>query len=111
MASQKGFLGRIRQQTVPDTRFLLHFMEEEQDEQVLCYKQVLCYHGEKLLVVSNTINVASQMSALSRNLSMWCLPLCHKVHIQDCVARNFIARYTNSHHHFQERGCACGYYW
>ncbi|EFJ16519.1 hypothetical protein SELMODRAFT_116224 [Selaginella moellendorffii] len=92
---------------VPDTRLVLHDVEEEQKE------QLLWYHSEKLAIAFGLISVPHRHSIrVIKNLRV----------CKDChTATKFIARVTqreiavrdcNRFHHFGKDGeCSCGDYW
>eukprot|EP01018_Ginkgo_biloba_P002764 Gb_31266 [translate_table: standard] len=91
---------------VPDTRFVLHDVEEEQKE------QFLSYHSEKLAIAFGLINTSpGQTIRIIKNLRV-----CGDCHlatkfISKIVARDIIVRDANRYHHFKNGRCSCGDYW
>eukprot|EP01018_Ginkgo_biloba_P013141 Gb_38249 [translate_table: standard] len=91
---------------VPDTRFVLYDMEEEQKE------QFLCYHSEKLAIAFGLINTSSgTLIRVIKNLRV-CSD-CHSAikFISKIVAREIVVRDANRFHHFKDGKCSCGDYW
>eukprot|EP01018_Ginkgo_biloba_P013231 Gb_05438 [translate_table: standard] len=68
---------------VPDTRFVLHDVKEEQK------KQILYHHSEKLAIAFGLISKSPGKTIwVIKNLRVCRLPLCHQGHLQDCSTRN-----------------------
>eukprot|EP01018_Ginkgo_biloba_P008730 Gb_35202 [translate_table: standard] len=91
---------------VPDTNFVLHDVEEEQKE------QVLCYHSEKLAIAFGLIStVPGTPIRISKNLRV--CGDCHSAtkFISKIVGREIVVRDTNRFHHFKDGLCSCGDYW
>eukprot|EP01018_Ginkgo_biloba_P013168 Gb_21055 [translate_table: standard] len=91
---------------VPDTRFVLHDVEEEQKE------QILCYHSEKLAIAFGLINTSPGTTIrVIKNLRV-CSD-CHSASkfISKIVSREIIVRDGNRYHHFKDGQCSCGDYW
>eukprot|EP01018_Ginkgo_biloba_P013178 Gb_21049 [translate_table: standard] len=91
---------------VPDTRFVLHDVEEEQKE------QILCHHSEKLAIAFGLINTSPGTNIrIIKNLRM-CSD-CHSAtkFISKIVAREIVVRDANRYHHFKDGLCSCGDYW
>eukprot|EP01018_Ginkgo_biloba_P008638 Gb_28775 [translate_table: standard] len=91
---------------VPDTNFVLHDVEEEQKE------HVLCYHSEKLAIAFGLLNTSCQTPIrIVKNLRV-CVD-CHSAikFISKIVAREIVVRDAKRFHHFKDGGCSCGNYW
>lgn len=91
---------------VPNTKFVLSDVEEEQKE------QALCYHSEKLAIVFGLINTSpGTVIRVIKNLRV-CVD-CHSAgkFIPKTVAREIVLRDTTRFHHFKDRQCSCGDYW
>eukprot|EP01018_Ginkgo_biloba_P007726 Gb_41233 [translate_table: standard] len=91
---------------VPDTRFVLHDVEEEQKE------QVLCHHSEKLAIAFALINT-SPGTAIRVIKNLRVCGDCHSAikFISKIVAREIVVRDANRYHHFKDGQCSCGDYW
>eukprot|EP01018_Ginkgo_biloba_P001839 Gb_27521 [translate_table: standard] len=91
---------------VPDTRFVLNDVEEEQKE------QILCYHSEKLAIAFGLINT-SPGTALRVIKNLRVCGDCHSAikFISKIVARDIILRDAIRFHHFKDGQCSCGDYW
>eukprot|EP01018_Ginkgo_biloba_P008628 Gb_28770 [translate_table: standard] len=91
---------------VPNTTFVLHDVEEEQKE------YVLCYHSEKLAIAFGIINTSPGVPIrIVKNLRV-----CGDCHIatkfiSKIVAREIVVRDSNRFHHFRDGRCSCGDYW
>eukprot|EP01018_Ginkgo_biloba_P025605 Gb_06568 [translate_table: standard] len=91
---------------VPDTKFVLHDVDEEQKE------QILCHHSEKLAIAFGLINTSSGTTLrVIKNLRM--CGDCHSATkvISKMVAREVIVRDANRYHRFNDGQCSCGDYW
>eukprot|EP01018_Ginkgo_biloba_P012485 Gb_18788 [translate_table: standard] len=91
---------------VPNTRFVLHDVEDEQKE------QILCYHSEKLAIAFGLINTSPGTAIrIIKNLRV-CSD-CHSAtkFISKIVAREIVVRDSNRYHHFKDGWCCCGDYW
>jgi pentatricopeptide repeat protein len=91
---------------VPDTRFALIDVEENQKE------QILFHHSEKLAVAFALINTPSgTVIRVIKNLRV--CGDCHSAikFISKIVARQIIVRDVNRYHHFKDGQCSCGDYW
>eukprot|EP01018_Ginkgo_biloba_P009810 Gb_15639 [translate_table: standard] len=91
---------------VPDTNFVLHDVEEEQKE------HILCYHSEKLAIAFGLINVSPGTPIrIIKNLRV--CGDCHSAikFISKIVMREIVVRDANRFHHFKDGGCSCGDYW
>ncbi|CAK9260361.1 unnamed protein product [Sphagnum jensenii] len=92
---------------VPDTKFVLHDVEEEE-------KLVqLCYHGEKLAIAFGLISTPPGTTLrIFKNLRV--CDDCHTAtkFIAKMVEREIIVRDANRFHHFNKDGlCSCRDYW
>jgi hypothetical protein len=91
---------------VPDTRFVLHDVEEE--DKVFH----LCHHSEKLAIAFGLISTPPGTPlCISKNLRV-CAD-CHTStkFISKIVGRVIIVRDANHFHHFENGHCSCGDYW
>eukprot|EP01018_Ginkgo_biloba_P034627 Gb_37255 [translate_table: standard] len=91
---------------VPDTRFVLSDVEEEQKE------QILRHHSEKLAIAFGLINTSPGTAIrIIKNLRM--CGDCHSAtrFISKIVGREIVVRDTNRFHHFKDGWCSCGDYW
>lgn len=90
----------------PNTKFVLHDVEEEQKE------QYLCHHSEKLAIAFGVINLPPGTPLrIVKNLRV-CLD-CHSAtkFISKIVGREIIVRDCSRFHHFKDGLCSCGDYW
>lgn len=91
---------------LPDTNFVLHDVDEEQKE------RVLCYHSEKLAIAFGLISTPPTVPIrIMKNLRV-----CGDCHvatkfISKIVAREIIVRDSNRFHHFKDGVCSCRDYW
>ena len=91
---------------VPDTRWVMHEVDEEQKE------EALCHHSEKLAIAYGLIRTPSGTSIrISKNLRI--CGDCHNAtkFITKIVGREIIARDASRFHHFKDGVCSCGDYW
>eukprot|EP01018_Ginkgo_biloba_P013165 Gb_21064 [translate_table: standard] len=91
---------------VPDMRFVLRDVEEEQKE------QILCHHSEKLAIAFGLLNTSPGTAIrIIKNLRV-CSD-CHSAikFISKIVAREIVVRDANRYHHFKDGMCSCGDYW
>eukprot|EP01018_Ginkgo_biloba_P008642 Gb_28779 [translate_table: standard] len=91
---------------VPDTSFVLHDVEEQQKE------HILCHHSEKLAIAFGLINTPSGAPLrIVKNLRV--CGDCHSATkvISKIVAREIVVRDANRFHHFKDGWCSCGEYW
>eukprot|EP01018_Ginkgo_biloba_P022819 Gb_03626 [translate_table: standard] len=91
---------------VPDKNFVLHDLEEEQKE------HILCYHSEKLAIAFGLINTSPGTSIrIVKNLRV--CGDCHSAtkFISKIVAREIVVRDAKRFHHFKDGQCSCGDYW
>lgn len=91
---------------VPDTKLVLHDVEEELKE------HILYQHSEKLAIVFGIINIPSGTPIrIFKNLRV-CVD-CHTAtkFISKIVEREIIVRDGSRFHHFKDGLCSCGDYW
>eukprot|EP01018_Ginkgo_biloba_P009791 Gb_07727 [translate_table: standard] len=90
----------------PNTNFVLHDVEEEQKE------HILCHHSEKLAIAFGLINTFSVTPIrIIKNLRV-----CGDCHyaikfISKIVGREIVVRDTKRFHHFKDGQCSCGDFW
>ncbi|KAF6145332.1 hypothetical protein GIB67_016793 [Kingdonia uniflora] len=91
---------------VPDTRYVLHDIDQEAKE------QALLYHSERLAIGYGLISTpARQTLRIIKNLR-----ICGDCHnaikiMARIVGRELIVRDNKRFHHFKEGKCSCGDYW
>eukprot|EP01018_Ginkgo_biloba_P026797 Gb_37510 [translate_table: standard] len=91
---------------VPDTRFVLHDVEEEQKE------QILSHHSEKLAIAFGLIKMSPGTTIrVIKNLRV--CGDCHSAikFISKIVVREIVVRDASRYHHFKDGQCSCGDYW
>jgi hypothetical protein len=91
---------------VPETKFVLHDVEEE--EKV----SQLCHHSEKLAIAFGLISTPSHTPLrIFKNLRV--CGDCHTAtkFIAKIVERTIIVRDANRFHHFKDGACSCKDYW
>lgn len=91
---------------VPERNFVLHDVEDEQKE------HILCHHSEKLAIVFGLINTPPGTTIrVVKNLRI--CGDCHSAtkFISRIVAREVVVRDAIRFHHFKEGQCSCGDYW
>jgi pentatricopeptide repeat protein len=91
---------------VPDTKFVLHDVQEEQKG------ALLCFHSEKLAVAFGLISTPMETTIrIMKNLRM--CGDCHTAikFISKVVKREIVVRDTNRFHHFKDGVCSCRDYW
>ncbi|XP_059063471.1 putative pentatricopeptide repeat-containing protein At3g13770, mitochondrial [Cryptomeria japonica] len=91
---------------VPDTNFVLHDVEEEMKE------HLLCIHSEKLAIAFGLISTSSGTPIrITKNLRV--CGDCHRAtkFISKIVRREIIVRDANRFHLFKDGTCSCGDYW
>eukprot|EP01018_Ginkgo_biloba_P007728 Gb_21234 [translate_table: standard] len=91
---------------VPDMRFVLHDVEQQQKE------QILSHHSEKLAIAFGLINT-SPGTAIRVIKNLRVCGDCHSAtkFISRIVGREIIVRDANRFHHFKDGQCTCGDYW
>ncbi|XP_068662259.1 pentatricopeptide repeat-containing protein At1g56690, mitochondrial-like [Aristolochia californica] len=90
----------------PESRFVLHDVDEEQKE------HNLSYHSEKLALAYGLLKVPKGLSIrIMKNLRV--CGDCHLVFklISKITGRQIILRDANRFHHFEDGSCSCGDYW
>eukprot|EP01018_Ginkgo_biloba_P002829 Gb_14728 [translate_table: standard] len=91
---------------VPDMRFVLSDVEEEQKE------RILCHHSEKLAIAFGLINTSPGTTIrITKNLRV--CGDCHSAtkFISKVVEREILVRDAFRYHHFKDGQCSCGDYW
>jgi len=100
-------INRIRQEGyTPDLNFVLHDVEEETKE------KMLCMHSEKLAIVFGLLNTGpDSVIRIRKNLRV--CGDCHTAtkFISKVTGREIIVRDAHRFHHFNEGTCSCGDYW
>eukprot|EP01018_Ginkgo_biloba_P014909 Gb_35786 [translate_table: standard] len=91
---------------LPDMKYMLHDVEEEDKE------HSLCHHSEKLAIAFGLISITpGRPIRVVKNLRV-----CGDCHvaikfISKIVGRNIVVRDANRFHHFKDGLCSCGDYW
>ncbi|XAR60954.1 hypothetical protein NMG60_11034509 [Bertholletia excelsa] len=91
---------------VPNTEFVLHDLEEEVKE------KMLCRHSERLAIAFGLLNTAPGARLLiTKNLRV--CGDCHEAtkYISRIVDREIVVRDVKRFHHFRDGFCSCGDYW
>lgn len=90
---------------VPQTRFALYDLEQENKE------ELLSYHSEKLAVAFALIRESALPIRIMKNLRV--CGDCHEAfkYISKIAGRQIILRDSNRFHHFDDGKCSCGDYW
>ncbi|KAL7229951.1 hypothetical protein ACSBR2_008489 [Camellia fascicularis] len=91
---------------VPNTNFVLHDVEEEQNE------QCLFQHSEKIAVAFGLISTSkSKPIRVFKNLHV--CGDCHTAmkYISIATGREIVLRDSNRFHHFHRGACSCNDYW
>ena len=100
------FVQMEREGYVPNTKEVLHDVEEER-------KKILLYsHSERLAIVFWIISTPSGMTfRVIKNIRV-CID-CHIAikFMSKIVGREFIVRANSRFHHFKDGECSCGDYW
>eukprot|EP01018_Ginkgo_biloba_P027263 Gb_11025 [translate_table: standard] len=106
-ARLKGLTRQMEEEGyVPNTHFLLHDVEDEQNE------EHLCYHSEKLAIAFGLISIPPGAPIrIVKNLRV-CSD-CHTTtkFISKLVGREIILKNLNCFHHFKDGKCSCQDYW
>ncbi|CAI0628389.1 unnamed protein product [Linum tenue] len=91
---------------VPDTRYVLHDIDEEAKE------RALMYHSERLAIAYGLISTpARQTLRIMKNLRI-CGDCHNAIKIMSrIVGRELIVRDNKRFHHFRDGKCSCGDYW
>eukprot|EP01018_Ginkgo_biloba_P019775 Gb_28390 [translate_table: standard] len=91
---------------VPNIDFVLHDVEDEVKE------HMLCIHSEKLAIAFGLFNTSPRNTIrITKNLRM--CGDCHSaiMLISKIVSREIIVRDANRFHRFKDGSCSCGNYW
>lgn len=103
----KGLSGQMKEAGyVPDTRYVLHDIDQEAKE------QALHYHSERLAIAYGLISTPARIPIrIIKNLRV--CGDCHNAIkiISKIVGREFIVRDNKRFHHFKDGKCSCGEYW
>nr|XP_034899949.1 pentatricopeptide repeat-containing protein At2g15690, mitochondrial isoform X3 [Populus alba] len=91
---------------VPDTRYVLHDIDQEAKE------QALLYHSERLAIAYGLISTPARMPLrIIKNLRV-CGDCHNAIKIMSkIVGRELIVRDNKRFHHFKGGKCSCGDYW
>eukprot|EP01018_Ginkgo_biloba_P037444 Gb_29868 [translate_table: standard] len=91
---------------VPNTNFVLHDVEEEEKE------DMLCSHSEKLAIAFALINTSPGTPIrITKNLRVCGDCHCATKFISNIVKREIIVRDAHRFHHFKDGLCSCKDYW
>ncbi|KAK2398076.1 pentatricopeptide repeat-containing protein, mitochondrial [Trifolium repens] len=103
----RGLTGQMREAGyVPDTRYVLHDIDEEEKE------KALQYHSERLAIAYGLISTPPRTTLrIIKNLR-----ICGDCHnaikiMSKIVGRELIVRDNKRFHHFKNGKCSCGDYW
>ncbi|KAK9060799.1 hypothetical protein SSX86_021505 [Deinandra increscens subsp. villosa] len=103
----KGLNGQMRDYGyVPDTRYVLHDIDQEAKE------QALMYHSERLAIAYGLISTPARTTLrIIKNLR-----ICGDCHnaikiMSKIVGRELVVRDNKRFHHFKDGECSCGDYW
>ncbi|KAA8534867.1 hypothetical protein F0562_029917 [Nyssa sinensis] len=103
----KGLNGQMREAGyVPDTRYVLHDIDQEAKE------QALMYHSERLAIAYGLISTPARTTLrIIKNLR-----ICGDCHnaikiMSKIVGRELIVRDNKRFHHFKDGKCSCRDYW
>ncbi|XP_019175803.1 PREDICTED: pentatricopeptide repeat-containing protein At2g15690-like [Ipomoea nil] len=103
----KGLSGQLRDAGyVPDTRYVLHDIDEEAKE------RALMYHSERLAIAYGLISTPARTTLrVIKNLR-----ICGDCHnaikvMSKIVGRELIVRDNKRFHHFRDGKCSCNDYW
>lgn len=94
------------QRYVPDTRYVLHDIDQEAKE------QALLYHSERLAIAYGLISTPARTPLrIIKNLRV-CGDCHNAIKIMSrIVGRELIVRDNKRFHHFKDGACSCGDYW
>ena len=90
---------------VPKSNSILHDVEDEQKE------ELICYHSEKLAIIFGLLKLPPNSNiTITKNLRV-----CEDCHtstklISQITKRDIIVRDSNRFHHFKEGNCSCNDY-
>ncbi|XP_040999393.1 pentatricopeptide repeat-containing protein At2g15690, mitochondrial-like [Juglans microcarpa x Juglans regia] len=102
----KASIGMKEAGYVPDTRYVLHDIDQEAKE------QALLYHSERLAIAYGLISTPARTPLrIIKNLR-----ICGDCHnaikiMSKIVGRELIVRDNKRFHHFKDGKCSCGDYW
>lgn len=105
--TMKGLSGQMRDAGyVPDTRYVLHDIDEEAKE------KALQYHSERLAIAYGLISTPPRTTLrIIKNLRI-CGDCHNAIKIMSrIVGRELIVRDNKRFHHFKDGKCSCGDYW
>ncbi|KAL5975601.1 hypothetical protein ACLOJK_019926 [Asimina triloba] len=100
-------VGPVKEQGyVPDTRYVLHDIDQEAKE------QALLYHSERLAIAYGLISTPARTPLrIIKNLRV-CGDCHNAIKIMSkIVGRELIVRDNKRFHHFKDGKCSCGDYW
>lgn len=102
----KVIAAKNEQAYVPDTRYVLHDIDQEAKE------QALLYHSERLAIAFGLISTPARTPLrIIKNLRI-CGDCHNAIKIMSrIVGRELIVRDNKRFHHFKEGKCSCGDYW
>ncbi|XP_057433746.1 pentatricopeptide repeat-containing protein At2g15690, mitochondrial-like [Lotus japonicus] len=102
----KALIGMKEAGYVPDTRFVLHDIDQEAKE------QALLYHNERLAIAYGLISTPPRTPLrIIKNLRV-CGDCHNAIKIMSrIVGRELIVRDNKRFHHFKDGKCSCGDYW
>jgi hypothetical protein len=94
------------QRYIPDTRYVLHDIDQEAKE------QALLYHSERLAIAYGLISTPARTPLrIIKNLRI-CGDCHNAIKIMSrIVGRELIVRDNKRFHHFKDGKCSCGDYW
>ncbi|KAI6679604.1 hypothetical protein NL676_033485 [Syzygium grande] len=105
--NSRGLNGQMREAGyVPDTRYVLHDIDEEAKE------QALQYHSERLAIAYGLISTPPRTTLrIMKNLRI-CGDCHNAIKIMSrIVGRELIVRDNKRFHHFRDGQCSCGDFW
>lgn len=103
---EKLLAAKKEQGYVPDTRYVLHDIDQEAKE------QALLYHSERLAIAYGLISTPARTPLrIIKNLRV-CGDCHNAIKIMSrIVGRELIVRDNKRFHHFKDGKCSCGDYW
>ncbi|PSS29341.1 Pentatricopeptide repeat-containing protein [Actinidia chinensis var. chinensis] len=103
---EKLIAAKKEQGYVPDTRYVLHDIDQEAKE------QALLYHSERLAIAYGLISTPARTPLrIIKNLRV-CGDCHNAIKIMSkIVGRELIVRDNKRFHHFKDGKCSCGDYW
>ncbi|KAJ6804644.1 pentatricopeptide repeat-containing protein-like [Iris pallida] len=103
----RSVIPKVKEQTYePDTRCVLHDIDQEAKE------QALMYHSERLAIAYGLISTPARTPLrIIKNLRV-CGDCHNAIKIMSrIVGRELIVRDNKRFHHFKDGKCSCGDYW